>query len=196
MSIEIQKVGVDLLHRYAEIPISFEVKSVFRIEMIDKGLGGFGLIEEKVTPYMKDYDSIEEDDDPRPIGWTKRFDVSKWGFFLALDESRAVGGATVAIDTPDVNMLESRKDLAVLWDIRVHPDERRHGVGARLFKHAADWAKQKGCKQLKIETQNVNVPACRFYAKQGCELGAIHRYGYAGCPDVAYEAMLFWYLEL
>jgi len=49
---------------------------------------------------------------------------------------------------------------------------------------------------LKVETQNINVPGCRFYAKQGCELGAIHRYGYAGCPDIAHEAMLFWYLEL
>ena len=196
MSIEIQEIGVDLLPRYATIPISFKVESVFRIEVINQGLGGFALIEEKVAPYTKDYDSIEEEDESRPIGWTKRFDVSKWGFFLALNGSRAVGGATVAIDTPDVNMLENRKDLAVLWDIRVHPNERKRGVGSKLFKYAADWVKGKGCRQLKVETQNVNVPACRFYTKQGCELGAIHRYGYSGCPDVAHEAMLLWYLEL
>ena len=49
---------------------------------------------------------------------------------------------------------------------------------------------------MKIETQNVNVPACRFYAQQGCHLGAILRYGYAGCPEVAHEAMLLWYLDL
>jgi len=168
---------------------------VFRIKVINKGLGGFSLIEEKVAPYMKDYDSKEEGE-PRPIRWTKRFDVSKWGFFLALDGVRPVGGATVAIDTPGVNMLEGRKDLAVLWDIRVCPDERGRGIGSKLFKYAADWARQKGCRQLKVETQNINVPACRFYAKQGCELGAIHQYGYAGCPNVAHEAMLLWYLEL
>ena len=195
MSIEIQEIGVDSLPRYAAIPISFKVESVFQIEVIDQGLGGFILVEEKVEPYTKDYDSKEKDD-PRPIGWTKRFDISNWGFFLALNGSRALGGATVAIDTPDVNMLEGRKDLAVLWDIRVHPDERRRGIGSKLFKHAADWARRKGCRQLKVETQNINVPACRFYAKQGCELGAIHRYGYAGCSDVAHEAMLLWYLKL
>jgi len=198
MSIEIQEISVDLLPRYAAIPIAFEVASVFRIEVIDKGLGGFALIEEKVVPYTKDYDSRNKDDkdEPRPIGWPKRFDVSKWGIFLVLDGSRPVGGATVAFDTPGVNMLENRKDLAVLWDIRVHPDERRRGIGSRLFKHAADWARQRGCRQLKVETQNVNVPACRFYAEQGCELGAIHRYGYAGSSHVAHEAMLLWYLEL
>jgi len=133
MPIEIQEIGIDLLSLYSEIPISFKVESVFRIEVINQGLGGFGLIEEKVAPYMKDYDSQEENDKPRPIRWTKRFDVSKWGFSLALNASRRVGGAAVAIDTPDVNMLEGRKDLAVLWDIRVHPNKRLHGIGSRLF---------------------------------------------------------------
>ena len=36
--------------------------------------------------------------------------------------------------------------------------------------------------------------ACRFYAAQGCHLGAIHRHAY----DTTYpnEAMLLWYLDL
>jgi len=195
MSLEIQEIGVELLPRYAEIPISFKVESVFCIETISQGFGGFRLVEKKVEPYTKDYDS-QADDGDRPIRWPERFDVSKWGFFLALDGPAAVGGATVAIDTPKVNMLENRDDLAVLWDIRVHPNRRRSGIGSKLFQYAADWARGRGYKQLKIETQNVNVPACRFYAKQGCELGAIHRYGYAGRPHVAREAMLLWYLDL
>lgn len=193
--LRIKEIGIDLLPRYAAIPISFRVESVFRVEVIDKGLGGFALTEEKIEPYTKDYDD-KVGDELRPISWTKRFDVSKWGFFLALDGGQPVDGATVAIDTPGVNMLEGRKDLAVLWDIRVHPERRRGGIGSRLFKYAADWARQKECRQLKVETQNINVPACRFYAKQGCELGAIHRYGYSGCPAVAHEAMLLWYLKL
>ena len=50
--------------------------------------------------------------------------------------------------------------------------------------------------QLKAETQNVNVAACRFYAAMGCRLGAIHRFAYAGQPHVAGEVMLLWYLDL
>ena len=51
------------------------------------------------------------------------------------------------------------------------------------------------------ETQNTNVPACRFYARQGCRLGATHRFAYAGSghgsdDPVAQEAMLLWYLDL
>jgi len=192
MPIEIREVGIESLRLYAMIPISFTAESEFRVELMDNGLGGFRFSEEKVTPYLK-YD--EDDDDV--IDWGRQRDVSKWGIFMTFDRDRPVAGAAVAVDTAAgmTTPFES-KDVAVLWDLRVHPDERRRGIGSKIFKRAADWARQRGYKQLKIETQNVNAPACRFYAKQGCELGAIHRYGYAGCPDVAHEAMLLWYLEL
>ena len=44
-----------------------------------------------------------------------------------------------------------------------------------------------------METQNVNVPACRLYARLGCVLGAIHRHAYPSLPD---EVQLLWYREL
>ncbi len=198
MRAEIVEVSVDQLPLYAEVPIRFEVASVLRVKAVDRGLGGLRLVEEQIAqPYVKDYDA-QGDGQERPIHWPSKFDVSRWGFFLATAQrgERAVGGAVVAVDSPGVHMLEDRADLAVLWDIRVHPDMRGQGVGTLLFQYAAEWARAHGCRQLKIETQNVNVRACRFYAKQGCTLGAIHQYGYAGCPEVAHEVMLLWYLDL
>lgn len=196
MRIEIREVGSDQLPVYAGIPISFTVESVLRVEVANRGLSGFRLVEEKVgTPYLKDFDSAG-DGDTRPERWAKRFDVTNWAFFLAYVSDHPVGGATVAFNTPGVNMLEDRTDLAVLWDLRVHPDARGRGIGTALLKHATDWARENGCRQLKVETSNVDVPACRFYAKQGCMLGAIHRFAYANCPDTAHETMLLWYLDL
>ena len=193
--IEIQEGGTNLLDRYARIPIRFTVQSVLRIETIDQGLGGLVMIEEKIaSPYVKDYDS--QGPDAGPLNWPRYFDASRWRFFLATQEGRPLGGAALAMDTPGVAMLENRRDLAVLWDIRVHPDARGRGIGSRLFQHAADRARQLGYRQLKVETQNVNVAACYFYAAQGCTLGAIHRYAYAAFPNVAHEAMLLWYLDL
>ena len=46
---------------------------------------------------------------------------------------------------------------------------------------------------LKIETQDDNVPACRFYAAKGCELRGIHHGMYVEYPD---EVQLLWYLNL
>ncbi len=194
MTIQILDIGPDDLGRYAQVPSTFEVSSILRPELLDGGLGGIRLREERVDPpWLKDYDAHEEGGIER---WPQRFDTRNWGFFLAVEGERPVGAAAVAYDTPGVNMLAGRRDLAVLWDIRVHPEHRHRGIGKHLFGHAVAWVRARNCRLFKIETQNVNVAACRFYAQQGCHLGSIDRYGYAGDPRVAGEVMLLWYLEL
>lgn len=192
--LEIREIGVEGLSEYAQIPIAFEVRSILKVVLIEGGLGGIRLREEAVAePYLKDYDDAEEG---FPEDWLRQFDVSNWGILIATEDGDCMGGAVVAHNTAGVNMLEGRSDLAALWDIRVRPEARRQGVGTQLFHHAVGWARERGCRQLKVETQNVNVPACRFYARQGCELGMIHRFGYAGHPKVGHEVMLLWYLDL
>jgi GNAT superfamily N-acetyltransferase len=58
----------------------------------------------------------------------------------------------------------------------------RRGIGSALFRVAADWAEARGCRWLKVETQNINVPAYRCYHKMCCTLGAIDRFAYPGQP--------------
>jgi GNAT superfamily N-acetyltransferase len=66
-------------------------------------------------------------------------------------------------------------------------------VGSSLFRAAEARAAARGCRQLKIETQNINLPACSFYARQGCELREINRFAYPQFPD---EVQLLWYKEI
>lgn len=194
MSVQIQEITPPALTLYAQVPTAFRVESVLVPEPLDGGLGGIRLREEPVdAPYIKDYDAYGEG---RPIDWPREFDVRRWGFFVAQDKGRPVGAAAVAWRTPGVHMLANRDDMAVLWDIRVHPDRRGQGLGHQLFWHAAHWARRQGARLLKIETQNINVPACRFYRRQGAILGNIDCYGYAGIPHVAHEVMLIWYVDL
>jgi GNAT superfamily N-acetyltransferase len=189
MSIEVVEEPMPDLAEYARIPLAFEVRYVLEPVVLDGGLGGLMLSERGIDfPYAKDYDAIEG-----PASWPARFDPRSWGWFVAQSEGRRVGGAVVAWDTAGVEMLEGRRDLAVLWDIRVAPDARGRGIGAALFRAAEAWAAARGCTQLKVETQNINVPACRFYARQGCTLGAIHRFAYPALPD---EVQLLWYRDL
>ena len=191
MAIEIVQQSTEILAGYGDIPISFSVDSRYHVHAIDGGLGGWKLTEEPVQlPYVKDYDAEKDD---RAESWSRRWDISNWALFEALDDGVPVGGAVVARDTPGVYMLEGRPDLAVLWDIRIRPDYRRRGIGSRLFRRAAEWGRGKGCRQLKIETQNINVAACKFYASQGCYLGAIHPGIYESLPE---EVQLLWYMNL
>lgn len=187
--------GPECLADYARIQIAFRVESIYRVEEAEGGLG-MVLHEEPVDePYVKDYDAIEKRGQRIPK-WPEEFDVTNWHFLLALEADVMVGGAVVLCDSPEIRLLNRRRDLGLLWDIRVRPESRRNGIGTALWQHASDWARNRGCTQFKVETSNVNVPACRFYRKMGCVLGGIDRFAYRGCPEAADEVMLLWYTEL
>jgi GNAT superfamily N-acetyltransferase len=193
MSPDIREEALSLaaLSEHAAIPIALVVDRVLEVTLLDGGLGGMSLTETAVTdPYIKDYDAI---DGARAQHWPGRFDVTHWMLISARRDGAAIGGAVIASKTPGLHMLAGRDDVAVLWDIRVSPRERGGGIGSALFRAAADWAGARGCRWLKIETQNVNVPACRFYQKMGCTLGAIDRFAY---PDQPAEVQLLWWKAL
>lgn len=188
MIVDVREEPAAALPDFARIPISFEVRSV--LDVADDA-GAFVLTERSLdVPWVKDYDAIGGEG---PTRWAHRFDISRWGFLSARVDGTLVGAAAVAFATPGVDMLEGRRDLAVLWDLRVAPDARGQGVGSALFRAAEAWARARGCTRLKIETQNINVPACRFYAAQGCVLGAANRSAY---PELSDEIQLLWYKDL
>jgi GNAT superfamily N-acetyltransferase len=191
MEIEIIEEPITVVAELAQIPIAFVVDRILDVTVREGGLGGFLLSERLLDqPYVKDYDAI---DGEGPLRWEKAFDLSNWGLLGAYAGGSRIGGGVVAFDTDGVVMLEGRNDLAVLWDIRVWPHVRGNGIGSMLFQAVESWAIARGCRQLKIETQNINVPACRFYARQGCVLGGINRFAYPAFPD---EVQLLWYKNL
>ncbi len=108
-------------------------------------------------------------------------------------DERWIGGCVLAYNTDGVHKLEGQDDIAVLWDLRVHPDFRRKGIGKKLFESAIKWSKGRKCTELKIETQNINVSACKFYQKQGCRLEKINRFAYKEFPN---EIELMWIVKL
>ena len=170
------------LRDYAAVPGAFETRVVFDVvpEAED-----YALVERALAaPLRKDYDAIES-----PLKWPQLFDVSKWIMVSAFAAGRRVGGAIGAIDTPGVDMLEARRDLVVLWDLRVAPEARNGGVGAALFEAVEQWGRSRACTELKVETQNVNVHACRLYRGQGCSLARASAGAY---PDFPGEIQLVW----
>jgi GNAT superfamily N-acetyltransferase len=188
---EIREESPSILEEYARVSIAFEVNLILDLSVRDDGLGGFALAERPLSPtFVKDYDAIPGS---HPTDWARQFDLSNWGFLSARVGGEYVGGAAVALKTPGLFLLEGRSDLAVVWDIRVAPHVRGRGVGAALFGSAAQWAEAHSCREIKVETQNINVPACKFYASQGCTLGTIHRFAY---PELPEEVQLLWYKSL
>jgi len=191
MDLQICEESVTTLSEQARISIAFEYDTILELTIAEAGLGGFLLSKRRLGhAQRKDYDEIDGDS---PTIWAERFDVSNWGYIVARSQGNRIGGAVIAFDSLNVEILEKRRDLAVLWDIRVDPAFRGHGVGAALFHAVENWASERKCVRLKIETQNINLAACKFYARQGCTLGAINRYAY---PERMHEIQMLWYKDL
>ena len=184
--VEIRAEPPSVLPEYATIPISFTVRSRLRVTA-----DTLNLVEEPVEPaYVKDYDRAGTS----PLDWAQRWNIARWRIFIARDDRGvAIGGAAVACRAPGPYDREGRDDLAALVDLRVVPWRRGEGIGRALLERASSWARQRGCRELKIETQAVNVAACRFYTACGCRLVSVQPGAYRELPD---EAMMIFSLEL
>jgi RimJ/RimL family protein N-acetyltransferase/ribosomal protein S18 acetylase RimI-like enzyme len=147
------------LDTYARIPISFEVAELFDAH----DLAGMPALRRMTvraapTPFVKDYPAL---------------DLSRCATFSARDGEKRIGAAAV----------EKRDNLGVLWDIRVAPDARRRGAGAMLLIAIEEWANQQGVSWLEVETQNINLPAYKFYLKHGFTVTDVRAHAYPELPD-------------
>jgi GNAT superfamily N-acetyltransferase len=176
---------------YAAVSIAFEVREVFDVQTSADGVLGLAPAPRSLTPaYIKDYDL---EPGGHPTDWARRFNTRHWGVLQASLDGRHIGGAVLAWNTPEVDLLDGRTDLVNLWDIRVAPPARGRGVGPALFHAAERWARARGARELKVETQNINVAGCRFYRRLGCELRTVRPLAY---PELPEEVQLLWYKRL
>ncbi|MHB1317794.1 MAG: GNAT family N-acetyltransferase [Anaerolineae bacterium] len=130
-----------------------------------------------VLPWVKRY---ARDDDPRD--YIDRPDRAGW---LAYAAGEVVGQILVG---------RHWNRLAYVSDIAVHPDWRRRGVGGQLMQRTIAWARSRDLAGIMVETQNVNVPACRFYESQGFVLRGFDAGLYRGVEPGTREIALFYYL--
>ena len=180
--IELRQEPLTELRKHVAIQSVFESRTAF--DAMREG-DSVALRERQLAkPFRKNYDALEN-----PLDWPVRFDTSNWVLIAAYDGGTRVGGVIGAIDTAGVDMLEGRDDLVVIWDLRVAGLVRRQGVGASLFRAVEKWGRSRGCRELKVETQNTNVAACKLYARQGCTLAEANFHAYPDLPD---EVQLLW----
>lgn len=179
--------SADRLTEYAAVPIGFSVAEMFDENGVAALVrGGPAAPISVATPYVKDYDAYP---DNGPTNWSGRFDTSRWTILAAYCGTQRVAGAVIIVDDPKVDLLRDCSSCALLWDIRVAPNMRGQGIGSALLGAAESAARQRGARAVRVETQQVNVPACRFYLRHGFRLERATRDGYADLPG---EVQLLW----
>ena len=103
-------------------------------------------------------------------------------------------------DDEPVAMLLARPDPAAgtlrIVDLRVDYDYRRQGLGIAMVYQIISGARDAGHRAVTATTLTNNIPAARFLAKAGFDLGGVDTH-YATNHDLVKEAVaLFWYAAL
>jgi GNAT superfamily N-acetyltransferase len=183
--VEIVELSASELATYAAVPIAFRVAS--RLVRDVRAATPDALVEAPVVPpFVKDYDAVPG---MAPLEWPSRYAMERWGLLVARMEGRVVGGAAVAPGAEVMPERDVEVGTAVLWDLRVAPERRGRGIGSALVRAAERWTSAQGYRVLLVETQDVNVAACRFYARMGFRLVSCDEQGYDTMPG---EARLIW----
>ena len=168
-----------------DLAMGFETSE--RIDLRELATGR--LVTIAIEPRWKDYDAVPASSMAQTL---REFDTTHWGLVAAFDGLTRVGGAIIAFDTPGFDLLEGRRDITTLLDIRVAPATRGMGVGRQLFRAVEHWSRNRGARFLTIETQDINVGACRFYHAMGCTVRSTNPTAYPGLD----EAQIIWQREL
>ena len=160
------------MHALSALDTSFFTDTVYRVAQ--DGLS-FRLLEENATPPLqKQYPFDPSDPEER----------ANWGHAVVAEaEGRLVGFAAAQY------IAWNRR--AVIWHLYVAPDSRGRGIGTGLLDSVDDFARDLGARCLWLETQNVNVPAVRFYLRSGFMLCGLDTSLYNPDGSAGGEAALF-----
>ncbi|MBN1679136.1 MAG: GNAT family N-acetyltransferase [Anaerolineae bacterium] len=174
--------------RLADIRAGFVSPTVLTVEITGSGMEmGWRLVERKlIEPYDKgnryDFDRTEQAN----IRTRMRQDG---GLYLVVEQAGRLVGILDA--TP-----HEWNNTVWVWNLMLDKSVRRQGIGRALFCHAVGWARKLGYRALVFETQTNNVPACKFYARMGCQLDGLRTSHYTNNDRRHGEVALFWMYRL
>lgn len=85
--------------------------------------------------------------------------------FVAFENDRAVGFLTAH----RLQRFDKRKAEVLLYEIGVHEDFRKKGIGKSLIKAVKQWAREVGADEVWVLTYNSNEAAMALYKSEAGE---------------------------
>lgn len=75
-------------------------------------------------------------------------------------------------------------EVMVLHTLVVRPSASGKGIGRKFVKFYEDFALENGCKYLRMDTNEINLPARTLYKKLGYDEVGIVRGDFCGIPNI------------
>lgn len=112
-------------------------------------------------------------------------DAPDIGLFVAEIEPALTGFVHVIIrKTPDIPILVPRR-YAVVDNLAVRTEHRRHGIGHALMERVQTWARAQGATSIELRAYAFNRPAIDFYRKLGYDIVSHHMTRWLDVPEPA-----------
>ena len=83
--------------------------------------------------------------------------------FVAFEDNTPTGFLTAH----RLQRFDSRKAEVLLYEMGVHEDYRRKGIGKALIEEVKKWAKEVGAAEVWVLTEKSNIPAMAMYQSAG-----------------------------
>ena len=175
MKLELREIDPNTVSPVTKGGSSFEVTSKLVLQA-ENGQISYTIV--YVPPYTKQYELEKVDLAPY-------IDNPDRTIFFAYVDDELAG---------QISVFKNWNDYAYIDHLAVNENYRGQGIGRALMERAIEWAKARGFSGITLETQDNNVPACRFYASCGFELRGFDTYLYKAQDPASNEIALFWYL--
>jgi streptothricin acetyltransferase len=153
----------------------FWIESRLRLNCVDSNLQ-YEVV--PVAPRMKKRYPVEDRD------LSTYLDNPERAIFLAYLDGTLAG---------QIILRKNWNGYGYIEDITVDSAFRRRGIGRLLLAQAADWTRAHGFPGLMLETQDINVAACRLYSACGFSLSGFDQNLYTGLDPTCSEIALYWY---
>lgn len=171
--------------------IQLNVLNESLINQVNDANDPFPIIGRIIPSYMNgEWTYVEELYDNRKeisfpddqIDWQHYMERDNRIVYLAMDNDECVG---------QIRLVKDWNRFAYIENIAVRKTHRKLGIGRMLLVAAERWAKERDLTGLSLEAQNDNLIACRFYRKEGFQLGGVDTMKQHANPQI--DLTLYWY---
>lgn len=184
---QIRPAQLDDLDRLIDLDGTIESGEYLHLDRGGEGLAVSWRLEER--PLREKRIDANAVDDERRFTLKQLLSGVEDGTVLVAEHDDQLVALAVARQRPDRQTVE-------LVDLRVDYDFRRQGLGSALLYQIINGARDAGLRAVMATTLTNNVPAARFLAKAGFDLGGVDTH-FATNHDLVKEAVtLFWYAAL
>lgn len=124
--------------------------------------------EEHLPGILRLYKQLLPDEEPATLSKGKKIwkliEKDNIEYFVALDESKIVASAFIAI-VP--NLTENGRPFGIIENVIVDKNYRSLGLGKSMMNKLIEYGKSQNCQYISLQSSNHRVDAHKFYENMG-----------------------------